>query len=238
MAAFNEVAYAVTTACPACGAVAERSVQYSFGDTWQYRYRIGDRITWGGNDVGEPGLAAVVADGYGTACLSCGADEWSDMRYEVHFAHDVIVAVEPASGKYDFEKSHVPYLVLDASKEGRLEPLAVSRDTIREYWATYRDRADIERVAAKSSPSVVLDLIELYRTLSSEQRNDIDALLAEQLNSDDATIRFDSMAVIQEFKIRSAVPGLVELTVRLEGQAGPQARNELAKTRALIDELD
>ena len=118
------------------------------------------------------------------------------------------------------------------------EPLAASRENIREYWSAYRDRANIERVASKTSPSVVLDLIALYRTLSLEEQNEINGLLAEQLSSDDATLRFDSMAVIQEFKIRSAVPSLVELTVRLEGQAGPQARNELAKARALIDEFD
>jgi len=114
MAAFNEVIDVVTTVCPACGVPASRSVQYSFGDTWQYRYRVGDRIAWGGNDIGEPGHAAVVADGYGAGCPSCGADNWDEERYDVHFANDVIVAVEPASGRYDFDSDHAAYIVLEA----------------------------------------------------------------------------------------------------------------------------
>jgi len=64
--------------------------------------------------IGEPGHAAVVADGYGTGCPSCGADNWDDERYDVHFANDVIVAVEPASGRYDFDSDHAAYIVLEA----------------------------------------------------------------------------------------------------------------------------
>jgi hypothetical protein len=113
----------------------------------------------------------------------------------------------------------------------------MTQGNIRQHWLDYRDLDNVDRVASKSSQLVVLDLIRLYRTLTPEQRKEIDQLLAEELNSDDPSARFDSMAVIQEFKITSAVASLIQLTDRLRGMEGPQAQNELVKAQSLVDEL-
>jgi hypothetical protein len=110
--------------------------------------------------------------------------------------------------------------------------------SIRDYWIAYRDYSDEVNVASKSSPFVVLDLIKLYRTLSADERHEIDKLLEEQLGSDDASIRFDSMAVIGEFRITSAIPGLRDLAARLKDIEGPHARHEREKAQSLIQKLE
>jgi hypothetical protein len=110
--------------------------------------------------------------------------------------------------------------------------------SIRDYWIAYRKRSDEDNVASKGSQFVVLDLYKLYRTLSADERHEIDKLLEEQLGSDDATVRFDSVAVIQEFRITSAVPGLHDLVARLKDIDGPQARHEMEKAQSLISDLE
>jgi hypothetical protein len=69
MSAFNTVESLV--ACPSCGAARDFEVQFKFGDTWQHRYRIGDVVRWGGNNVGEPGHKEVLVEGIGGPCPTC-----------------------------------------------------------------------------------------------------------------------------------------------------------------------
>lgn len=69
MSAFNTVEAAV--ACPICGAYHHFEVQFKFGDTWQHRYRVGDMLRWGGNDVGERVVNEVIVEGIGGPCPSC-----------------------------------------------------------------------------------------------------------------------------------------------------------------------
>lgn len=112
MAAFNEILDVVFEECPDCGARVHRSVQFAFGDTWQHRYHLGDRLVWGGNDVGEPGHALVVADGYVSPCPVCGADTHAG-RYDVRIESGIIASVVPSTGTHDFLRGHTSYVVVE-----------------------------------------------------------------------------------------------------------------------------
>lgn len=54
MSAFNTVSVQRLTPCERCGDATEIGLQYAYGDTWQYHYKLGDYIQWGGNDRGTP----------------------------------------------------------------------------------------------------------------------------------------------------------------------------------------
>ena len=51
MSAFNTVT--VEQVCPRCQNRIQVRVQFKYGDTWQNEYRLGDRLRWGGNDIGN-----------------------------------------------------------------------------------------------------------------------------------------------------------------------------------------
>ena len=109
MGAFNRVA--VDLCCPWCSAQVQVYVQFKFGDCWQFDYRLGDTLAWGGNDQGRPGLARVVVDGEGETCPACGADP-PDWPFYVFVEHDRLVAAAPADGRFDFLHTDDPWLVL------------------------------------------------------------------------------------------------------------------------------
>lgn len=93
MGAFNWVTH--STLCPDCGGAAEFAVQFKFGDTWQYSYRVGDRLLWGGNDVGAPGLKRVLVEGIAGPCPHCHAD---NLDFDVLVEKDRIVGTTPCRG--------------------------------------------------------------------------------------------------------------------------------------------
>lgn len=70
MGLFNSLM--VLAACPGCGSVAQREVQFRYGEVWQHCYWVGSRLIWGDNNVGDPELDAAAAPGWISACASCG----------------------------------------------------------------------------------------------------------------------------------------------------------------------
>ena len=72
MSAFNTVTGEVQ--CPVCGKVATFCVQFKYGDTWQYAYRLGDSLRWGGNDIGCRDAERVKVEGIGGPCPHCGTE--------------------------------------------------------------------------------------------------------------------------------------------------------------------
>jgi hypothetical protein len=100
MAAYNEVVRAGEEVCPRCGSKIHRVVQFKYGDTWQHHYAVGDRLDWGGNDVGEPGHKLVVVVGYPGECPICGHEP--DITYDVTIREDVIDGIRPSDGTYDY----------------------------------------------------------------------------------------------------------------------------------------
>lgn len=97
--------------CPHCGASTRVDVQFKYGNTWLLDYGLGERLRWGGNDIGEPGKRHVVVDGaVATPCASCGhGEEWDAY---VHVENDVLTLVENADGRFDFAAAQTNYIVV------------------------------------------------------------------------------------------------------------------------------
>jgi hypothetical protein len=100
MPAYNEVTAREEEECSRCDSKIRRAVQFKYGDTWQHRYEIGDRIRWGGNDVGEAGHKVVAVEGYANECPICG--HVPDTTYDITIRADVIESVRPSDGTYDY----------------------------------------------------------------------------------------------------------------------------------------
>ncbi len=90
----------------------------------------------------------------------------------------------------------------------------------------------------KQSQEAVLALAAHYRSLSDEACVVVDDMLAEQLGSEAETVRFDALALIADFEIRSTVPAaLRRLADLLERKAWPGALYEWAKVNRVISTL-
>jgi len=77
-------------------------------------------------------------------------------------------------------------------------------------------------------------LAGLYRALSAEERRAVDELIFDDLMSPDEARRFDAVALVREFRIRSAAKTLVRLAEVLEEASSPGAPYEWAKVNRLI----
>jgi len=78
--------------CPFCGAGQEWTIQFKYGDCWQYEYRVGDRLRWGGNDKGQNVGGEVRTDGSPEErCKGCGRDS---VEAVVYFSGNIIKGVE------------------------------------------------------------------------------------------------------------------------------------------------
>lgn len=109
MGAFNTVNCRLV--CPSCKEAAEVTVQFKYGNTAQLNYGVGDRLRWGGNDIGEPGRKHVVIDSIvSSQCPRCGfTDDW---YVYVHIENDRISMIESEDGRYNFLDSD-GYLILE-----------------------------------------------------------------------------------------------------------------------------
>ncbi len=87
----------------------ELRIQFKFGDTWQYEYHVGDKIRWGGNDIGPKDAKYVVVDGV----LEDESSEGIPEDFEVYIRDGAIEKVVPASGGFDFVSSPENYIVLE-----------------------------------------------------------------------------------------------------------------------------
>lgn len=74
MSAYNTVSIKRLVPCRRCGDTGEIKVQFAYGDTQQHSYAMGDKISWGGNDVGVPTDGKVLLLGTPEHCPTCGID--------------------------------------------------------------------------------------------------------------------------------------------------------------------
>lgn len=72
MGAFNTVSLKRLLPCERCGDEGFIEVQFKYGDTQQHHYQMGDKILWGGNDIGTPNKGEVALLGTPEYCGVCG----------------------------------------------------------------------------------------------------------------------------------------------------------------------
>lgn len=90
MGAFNRLSAQVC--CKRCNQHYPAVIQFKFGDTWQYEYRICDTLKWDGNDIGEPNLTMVKV--YGIAEKeNCPFCNHSNPEFDIIIKKDVITEV-------------------------------------------------------------------------------------------------------------------------------------------------
>jgi len=85
-------------------------IQFKFGDTWQNIYIIGDKIGWGGADIGQPGYRKVKVYGIleQQECPICGLP----LEYDIIVEKDIIKYIAPLASLEDYNSEDGNYRVL------------------------------------------------------------------------------------------------------------------------------
>ena len=113
MSAYNRLL--VREQCDNCGTSIERAIQFKFGEVWQHDYSVGQKLTWGANNVGNPVESTVLVSGHPEPCPNCGHEpEWT---YDLTVANDVIVsATRRAPGSEFSVYGHEPFVVAPSTE--------------------------------------------------------------------------------------------------------------------------
>jgi hypothetical protein len=113
MSAFNVLKANVH--CSNCNTFYEASIQFKYGDIWQLKYRVGDKIKWGGNDIGKPNMHK--AKVYGILeedkCKNCGEIN-SINEFDIYLKDDVIIEVKPMENITEYFSTEGNYFVIEA----------------------------------------------------------------------------------------------------------------------------
>lgn len=107
----------------------------------------------------------------------------------------------------------------------------------RAQWIEAWEAIDRDAEARRDSPAALPALERAYSELAGEDRVRVDEVLIEWSLSDDSKKRFDALALIDVFLIRSALPALRALEREFDSSDAPSAPFDLAKVRRIIDGL-
>ena len=110
-------------------------------------------------------------------------------------------------------------------------------DEFRHEMEAYRQAVDREAKALKDSYHALEQLRALYQKFDTGERAMADQVIAEWALSEDESTRFDAQALIDDFKIRSALPALEKLVMRLAASKAVGAPHELELVNRLIADL-
>jgi hypothetical protein len=110
-------------------------------------------------------------------------------------------------------------------------------DLTREDFESFWTRVDAAAVESKESQEATIRLASLYRELDDDDRAVVDEALADWVVHGDERRRFDAVALIQEFEIRSALAGLRERLATLPGGSVGPAGAERAKLERVLAAL-
>lgn len=103
MGMFNTVTTPQPQICMNCHQSSRRRIQFKYGSCMLYEYEVGDSLSWGAHDEGEPGMARVAAEGIPESCPFCGyLSGTNDGDFDVMIEHDVIVSVDPTRWEFDY----------------------------------------------------------------------------------------------------------------------------------------
>lgn len=111
-------------------------------------------------------------------------------------------------------------------------------DEFRQQMFSYWQAAEEEAKSMKDSYVVLDRLYALYKKFDAEERTMANQVLAEWTLSDSEKLRFDALALIDDFHVVPAIPTLRELAIRLESAKTPESPYELKKVKRIIKDLD
>lgn len=110
-------------------------------------------------------------------------------------------------------------------------------DELRNELASSRKSFDDEANLRKD-PNITLERLHaLYEKLDAAERRMADQVFTEWAISEEEDVRFDALALINDFKIKMAIPELHKLATRLASSNSPGAPYELKKVHRIIVEL-
>jgi hypothetical protein len=110
-------------------------------------------------------------------------------------------------------------------------------DEFRLKMKSYRGAVDKEAIALKDSFLAQNRMRALYEKFDSDERDMADRVLAEWTLSEDDALRFDALALIDQFKITTTLPAVRTLASRLASSTAPGAPYELEKVARVIQTL-
>src|SRR6266508_2108144 len=110
-------------------------------------------------------------------------------------------------------------------------------DEFRREMTAYRQAVEKEGEALRDSCHSLDRLCALYHKFDAKERTMADQVVAEWALSEDENTRFDARVLIGDFKIRSALPALEKLVMRLAASTAVGAANELELVNRLIADL-
>lgn len=113
----------------------------------------------------------------------------------------------------------------------------LNADEFRKEMEAYRSAVEDEARSLKDSSLVLGRLYSLYRKFDADERAMADCVLAEWALSPDENLRFDALALIDEFRIAKATPALKTLAGRLASSETPGAPYELQKVNRILREF-
>jgi hypothetical protein len=110
-------------------------------------------------------------------------------------------------------------------------------DEFRVEMESYRQTAERDGRSFKDSQIALERLHHLYEKFNVEERALANEVLQEWVLSDEEGVRFDALALIDDFKISSAVPALKALADRLVSSGAVGAPFELHKVDRILRDL-
>ena len=107
---------------------------------------------------------------------------------------------------------------------------------VRGQLETLRSSSESEARLLKDAQLTLDRLRTAYDAMPEDDRSSADSVIVDWLKSDDENRRFDAIALIDEFRIASAIPVMRWLRHRLISNHNPGAPFEIEKIdRVLVD---
>jgi len=110
----------------------------------------------------------------------------------------------------------------------------MSFEEFRQEMDAYRKYAIQEATAIKEMMVVTQMLEKLYGRFDEQERAMADRVIGEWALSEDSSVRFDALALIDTFHIVGALPALHSLLIRLGQSTEVGARHEAQKVGDIV----
>jgi hypothetical protein len=107
----------------------------------------------------------------------------------------------------------------------------------RRQLQSYRQATGRAAKSSKDSHQALDRMHSRYRKFGVEERTMANRVLAEWALSDDENVRFDALALIDEFMIANTMPALHRLAIRIAASHAPDVRYELTKVNHILGKL-